>query len=188
MAKYGVLLFLAFFSLPICAATMQEVVMGLQQDMAALQHQVGQLTLEVEALRTENDALKASVTKQEGLNTSSTFVTADNLQKQLLNLEKEFNLKSDKDKQEILGQLSKQLDKAVAQTLAPPAKAAKDDPQFSEDYPKEGIAYTVKAGDTLSKIAQEYHSTVKDIQNANKIADAKGLRSGQTIFVPQKKQ
>jgi LysM repeat protein len=56
---------------------------------------------------------------------------------------------------------------------------------FSEDYPKTGKPYVVRSGDTLSGIARKHNSTVKYIQNANKIANpAKDLRVGETIFIP----
>jgi LysM repeat protein len=57
---------------------------------------------------------------------------------------------------------------------------------FTEDYPKQGTTYTVEPGDTLASIAQRLGSSVRDIQNANKIADPKTLQVGQVIFVPQR--
>ena len=50
----------------------------------------------------------------------------------------------------------------------------------------QGVTYTVESGDTLASIAQRFNSTVRDIQNANKIANPKLLQAGQTIFIPQK--
>jgi LysM repeat protein len=56
---------------------------------------------------------------------------------------------------------------------------------FSEDYPKTGVTYTVRSGDTLSAIARAHGSTVKHIQNANKIVNpSRDLQVGQTIFIP----
>jgi LysM repeat protein len=47
------------------------------------------------------------------------------------------------------------------------------------------VTYTVQSGDTLTKIAREHGSSIKDIQNANKIANpARDLRVGQSIFIP----
>ena len=56
---------------------------------------------------------------------------------------------------------------------------------FSEAYPKTGITYEVRSGDTLSKIARKHGSTIKYIQNANKIVNpARDLQVGQAIFIP----
>jgi LysM repeat protein len=60
--------------------------------------------------------------------------------------------------------------------------------QFSEEYPKTGVSYEVRSGDTLSGIARAQGSKIKWIQNANKIANpARDLQVGQTIFIPLKK-
>ena len=57
---------------------------------------------------------------------------------------------------------------------------------FSDNYPKTGITYTVQSGDSISKIARKHNSKIKWIQDANKIADpSRGLRVGDEIFVPQ---
>ena len=55
---------------------------------------------------------------------------------------------------------------------------------FSEDFPKEGINYTVVNGDTLSGIAKKTGAKLADIRNANKIADDTRIRVGQTLFIP----
>ena len=71
------------------------------------------------------------------------------------------------------------------------AKAAYIPPQvptpvyFSDDFPKTGKTYVVRSGDTLSKIARDHGSTIKNIQNANKIVNpSKDLQVGETIFIP----
>lgn len=43
---------------------------------------------------------------------------------------------------------------------------------------------TVKAGDTLSKIAENNGVSIKDIATANELTDQHKLREGQTLFVP----
>ena len=60
-------------------------------------------------------------------------------------------------------------------------------PTFTEDYPKEGVSYTVQKGDTLSNIAHKTGAKMQDIINANKIADPTRLQVGQTLFIPQGK-
>lgn len=50
------------------------------------------------------------------------------------------------------------------------------------------IAYKVKSGDTLSKIAKEYNVTVADIKSANPtlIKDVNVIRVGWIIMIPEK--
>lgn len=50
--------------------------------------------------------------------------------------------------------------------------------------PAGSVPYTIRAGDTLSRIAQEYGSTVQEIISANPGIDPNSLRVGQQICVP----
>jgi LysM repeat protein len=45
--------------------------------------------------------------------------------------------------------------------------------------------YAVKSGDTLSKLATEFHTTVKAIQSANGLSDTK-IKVGQSLKIPTK--
>jgi LysM repeat protein len=45
--------------------------------------------------------------------------------------------------------------------------------------------YTVEAGDTLGRIATRYNTTVERIQAFNNIADARALRIGARLIIPQ---
>lgn len=56
--------------------------------------------------------------------------------------------------------------------------------QFSEDFPREGVTHVVARGETLSGIAQRYGSSVRDIQNANRIDRPETIQVGQTLFIP----
>ncbi|MEY2845417.1 MAG: hypothetical protein RL076_963 [Chloroflexota bacterium] len=44
--------------------------------------------------------------------------------------------------------------------------------------------YTVKAGDTLSALAEEFEVTIEDLMAANQLTDASVLQVGQTLIVP----
>ena len=56
---------------------------------------------------------------------------------------------------------------------------------FSTISHKTGKTYVVRSGDTLSKIARDHDSTIKHIQNANKIVNpSKDAELGETIFIP----
>ncbi len=50
--------------------------------------------------------------------------------------------------------------------------------------PAGSVPYTIRSGDTLNRIAQEYSTTVQEIINANPIIDPNSLRIGQQICVP----
>src|SRR5581483_9575685 len=95
-------------------------------------------------------------------------------------------------KSETLEQVSAQMEKLAKQTNAALADLAKGQAtranvqtSFSEDYPKEGVSYTVQKGDTLSSIAKKTNASMHDIINANKISDPTKLMVGQSLFIPQ---
>ena len=44
--------------------------------------------------------------------------------------------------------------------------------------------YTIKSGDTLSQIAQQYGTTVSALASANGIADPNKIQAGKTITIP----
>jgi LysM repeat protein len=98
-------------------------------------------------------------------------------------------------KRETLQQVSVQLEKLANETQAAINALAKgavtrpavSTPTFTEDYPKEGVSYTVQRGDTLSSIAHKTNAKTQDIINANKITDPTRLQVGQTLFIPQAK-
>lgn len=46
------------------------------------------------------------------------------------------------------------------------------------------IKYTIKAGDALSVIAQQYGTTVEEIVKVNNIADPNQIKAGDVILVP----
>jgi LysM repeat protein len=50
--------------------------------------------------------------------------------------------------------------------------------------PAGSVPYTIRQGDTLNRIAQEYSTTVQEIINANPGVDPNSLRVGQQICVP----
>lgn len=48
--------------------------------------------------------------------------------------------------------------------------------------------YTVKKGDTLSKIAKELGTTVEILAKSNRIADPDQIKEGQILLIPKKKE
>ena len=55
---------------------------------------------------------------------------------------------------------------------------------FTDDFPKDGVSYTVQKGDTLATIARKTGARQQDIINANRLADPSRITVGQTLFIP----
>jgi LysM repeat protein len=72
----------------------------------------------------------------------------------------------------------------AATSVSTPAATPSTPSAFSDNYPKEGISYTVVRGDTLAKIAQKTGARSADIINANKISDPSKIQAGQVLFIP----
>ena len=52
-------------------------------------------------------------------------------------------------------------------------------------FPKSGVMYPIKEGDTLESIAEEFQSTTEWIESANGLQDKNALEEGRELFVPQ---
>ncbi|MEN8726162.1 MAG: LysM peptidoglycan-binding domain-containing protein [Lentimonas sp.] len=171
---------------------MRVVVANMSQDMKLIVQEVKSLRLEVEDVKRENARLKAQVAASSS--NRDTDVQITNLSGAIDTLRREYRQADEVQKQQIIAEVSRQIDALAKQTegaLNSVAKAVESQPNmpvtvsFSDDYPKTGKPYTVRSGDTLSGIARKHGSTAKYIQNANKIANpAKDLQIGQTIFIP----
>ncbi len=183
--------FIAFFMSAAFSAPAQSVAIAdLQQDTDILKRQVGQLQLEVEQLRRDNEALSRQIKAIQGASAGSDVVRT-----QISSVRAEVSAQNDALKREIIAVVKKDMEAMAAQTNAAMAKLAKaigGVPQapmptsFSDNYPKTGITYTVKSGDSISKIARLNNSKIKWIQDANRIADpSRDLHVGDEIFVPQ---
>ncbi len=163
----------------------------MRQDIELLKREVGELRLEVEQLRRENVTLERTVSS---LRSSS--VGSENMRAQVSSVKASVSAQNEALKREIIAKVKKDIDALAEQTnsaIQKLAKAVGSRPQapakatFGTDYPKTGVNYTVKQGDTISKIAQENNSRVKWIMDANEIAKPnRDLREGMPIFIPQK--
>lgn len=167
-------------------------VANLSQDVNILAQQLKTLRLEIDEMRRQNATLRAQVAAaNSNQNTQSQI---NNLSTAIDTLRREYRQADETQKQQIIAEVSRQIDalgKETQAALNSVAKAVGSTPnvatpvRFSEDYPKTGVTYTVRGGDTLSKIARQHGSSIKDIQNANKIVNpAKDLQIGETIFIP----
>jgi len=159
---------------------------NLRQDVALLTQKVGELTMTVEQLNRENTSLQAKA--------SQSFVTLDQLNRAIAEMNRTMQAALGEQKRETLSQVSGQMERLAKQTQAAIDAVAKNQATrpavqttFSENFPKEGINYTVQNGDSLSSIAQKTGAKLQDIVNANKISDPTRIRVGQTLFIPQGK-
>lgn len=159
---------------------------NLRQDMLLLNQRVGELTMAVEQLNRENNSLQAKANQN--------FVTLEQLNKAIADVNRFTQSALAEQKRETLNQVATQMERLAKQTQAAIDAVAKNQAtrpavqtSFSDNFPKEGINYTVQTGDTLSTIAQKNGAKVQDIVNANKITDPTRIRVGQTLFIPQGK-
>ena len=161
-------------------------VANLRQDVALLTQRVGELAMAVEQLTRENNSLQAKA--------SQSYVTVEQLNKSVADTNRAMQAALSDQKRETLQQVAGQIERLGKQTNAALDALAKNQATrpvvqttFSEDFPKEGINYTVVSGDTLSGIAKKTGGKMADIRNANKISDDTRIRVGQTLFIPQGK-
>ncbi len=164
----------------------QVEIVSMRQDMAELKQRIGELTMAVEQLTGDNRALQAK--------TSQSYVTIEQLNKAVADMNRTVQSASADNKREILQQVAGQIERLGKQTNAALDALAKSQAtrpvvqtNFSDNFPKEGINYTVVSGDTLSGIAKKTGAKLSDIRNANKISDDTRIMVGQTLFIPQGK-
>lgn len=157
-----------------------------------MSQQVKTLRLEIEQMQRENKQLRAQLAA--ATSSSQTDAQISNLSSAIEAVRREFKAADAAQKEQILSEMNRQMQALAKETegaIKTVAEAVGSEPQvetpvhFSSDYPKTGVTYTVRSGDTLSKIAREHDSNIKHIQNANKIVNpARDLQVGQTIFIP----
>ena len=168
-------------------------VAGLKQDFSLLSQEVRTLRLEIEQLSRENSALRGQINlgqTDQSLQEKLTAISSD-----IERVRLEYQAADSKNKVTIIAELNQQmavLAKKVEAAIHSFANAHPKIgilPKFSNDYPKNGVSYTVQSGDTLSAIARTHGSSIEHIQNANKIVNpSRDLQVGQTIFIPMPKQ
>ena len=185
------IVFLLF--IPVAAQdSLRVTVANLSQDVDLLEQSLKAMRLEIEELRRENARIRAQVAAASSKSATSAQIT--NLSVAIETLRREYGLADTQQEQQILAELNRQISVLALETqsaINSIAKAAYIPPQvptpvyFSDDFPKTGMTYVVRSGDTLSKIARDHGSTIKNIQNANKIVNpSKDLQVGETIFIP----
>jgi LysM repeat protein len=160
---------------------------NLREDVRLLVQRVGELSLRVEQLENENARLARNASGAE-----QNHATLTQLNTAIADLSRDIKASSAATKSEVLATVSTQIEALARQTNAaldsvsrPRAAPVPVAPvAFSDDFPKDGVSYTVAAGDTVSRIAQKTGAKISDIVNANKLADPTRIRVGQVLFIP----
>jgi LysM repeat protein len=159
---------------------------NLREDVRGLTQRVGELTLRLEQLERENAELRhrSSVSDK-------SYATVAQLNAAVADMAQNIRTAVAGAKSETLQHVSSQLEKLGKQTNAALDSLAKTQAtrpavqtDFAEDYPKEGVRYTVQKGDSLAGIAKKTGAKQQDIVNANKITDPSRIAVGQTLFIP----
>lgn len=167
-------------------------VANLSQDVSQLSQQVRTLRLEIEQIQRENKKLRAQLAETRSDRRTEERISG--LSRAIDAVRRDYKAADTAGKAEIMSEVTRQMQALAKETeaaIGAVAEAVGSEPQvttpvhFSSDYPKTGVTYTVRSGDTLSKIAREHGSKIKHIQNANKIVNpSRDLQVGQTIFIP----
>jgi LysM repeat protein len=159
---------------------------NLREDVRLLTQQVGELTLRVQQLERDNTALRQKTDAG-----AQAYATVAQLNSAIAEVNAALQSAVASAKTETLQQVASQMEKLAKQTNAAIDSLAKGmatrpavATTFSENFPKEGISYTVQKGETLAQIAKKTGGKMQDIINANKIADPTKIQVGQTLFIP----
>lgn len=159
---------------------------NLREDVRGLVQRVGELALRLEQLERENAELR-----QRAGSAERGYATLAQVQTQIADASSALRGAIAASKTETLQQVAAQLEKLGKQTNAALDAMAKSQAarpavqtNFSEDYAKEGVSYTVQKGDSLAGIAKRTGAKQQDIINANKLTDPSRIVPGQTLFIP----
>ena len=159
---------------------------NLREEVRDLTQRLGELAMNFEQLKRENNAPQTRA--------GQNFVTLEQLNRSVVELNRVMQGALLEQKRDVLQTVAGQIERLGKQTNAALDALAKNQATrlavpttFADDFPKEGINYTVQTGDSLSNIAKKTGAKMSDIINANKITDPTKIRVGQTLFIPQGK-
>jgi len=193
-------------SAPLAAPTApppSDVVASMQEDIQALQRDVGQLRLRADSLEQDNADLKKKILSQDELKATVENMIAASRAEINKDVDRKIAQATDDSRKDILADVSKQMEAlakdtnlqleklahAIGSTSAPHPVTVTSTPLTSTPpYNGKGIDYVVKRGDSLQKICITNHVTSKDILAANPQLNGNinHIVEGQHLFIPQK--
>ena len=192
---FSIFVFAAVFP---CVAFAQQVsarqVAGLMEDVSALRSEVQRLRAEVEDLRSENARLldRAGSAQNSRAQSEAALATLRvELNNKSESLRREINSETDKKIQKLANEINSVLAdfrKQVNASLGAGENRGTPSTPVArpKDLPENAIKYTVKPGDTLSKIAVANGSKVQWILFVNEGLNPNKISVGAQIFVPVK--
>jgi LysM repeat protein len=175
---------------------------NLRADVQLLDRRLRETEMAMEDLARQNRELTASLDRQQRASAGQMgdVVRQAQLNQAIAEAQQRSQAADAELRRQIIAQVTQQIEQLGRQTQAAidavarnqaarptTATTAARQPNFSDDFPREGISYTVQRGDTLSGIASRNNSTVRDIQNANQISDPGAIQVGQVLFIPQRR-
>lgn len=169
---------------------------NLKQDLELVNREVSSLRSEVEMLRRENAQIRVIVEQLDRLAEQTKDSEASvrlNFQTRVQALELALK-ESEKIRSSMQIELNRKFEQIIEQmnrgfeqiSSSVNSSSVPAQPNFSDNYPKNGFVHKVEKGETVSSIAQKYKSKVSWIINANQIADPTKVFVGRELFVPQK--
>lgn len=162
----------------------------LSNEIRALRDEVGQLRAGLEAMREENARLRAELenAKNAALKSDLAALRSEIIGK--LNAYAAENderfAKQNKETNTALQNVAAQVNSALAANAKQQTSSGREVVSAPKDLPESGIEYTVKPGDTLTKIAKSNQSKIDWILYANPGLRSDKLFAGQKIVIPQK--
>lgn len=166
---------------------------GIQQDLTELKAEVEKLRLENADLRAEVSRLRAAPPPAAPAPKGADAESLARLKAEVLaELDRRLKLQTG-DVNAALADLTKQVNAALGRPApTAPAGPAPSGPApaapvegFPADMPQTGVKYTVKSGDSVTKVARNNKSKVEWILKANSLANPNDLKAGAVIFIPQ---
>ena len=175
---------LALFSLSAHAQSVGAELANLREDVRLLTQTVGSLSIKVEQLERENDALRKQVASTSQTTGLASVAQLNEAVESLNAAIKSGDAATAAAAAAQIKKLGDATNAALDSVAKGQATRAPVQTTFTENFPAEGISYTVQKGDTLSTIARKTGAKLSDIINANKIADPTRVRVGDTLFIP----